>query len=211
MKRTRGSLIIAALFISASLCASCKRPQDQTSQPPSQHDSQTLVFRVTATSLVVREDPGTDKKALFTVPRDSYVVTIAGQLNAQPPVDVAGKKGRWVPYCGGDGGVVGYVFEGFLARDAGLRSVELASDKITAGAITTSEGTFTWTEQTPISGAWYAKDDKAPFRRVAAYENGITLNKLNELIRNNDGLIVMVVKDNRVLQFISSNPPRGME
>jgi len=204
-------LIIASLLIPAALCASCKRPDGQSSQSPAQQDSRMLVFRVTATSLVVREDAGTDKKALFTVPRDSYVVTNAGQLNGQTPVDVAGKKGRWVPYCGGDGGVVGYVFEGFLAPEAGLRSVELASDKIIAGAITTGEGTFTWTEQTPISGAWYAKDDKAPFRRVAAYENGITLNKLNELIRNNDGLIVMVVKDNRVLQFISSNPPRGME
>jgi len=211
MKRAGRSLIITVLFIPAVLCASCKRAQDQSSQPQTPQDNQMLVFRVTATSLVVREDPGTDKKALFTVPRDSYVVTAAGELKNQTSVEVAGKKGRWVPYCGGEGRVVGYVFEGFLAPEAGLKSVELESKNITAGAITTSAGTFAWTEQTPFSGAWYEKDDKAPFRRAAAYENGISLNRLKELIHNDDGYIVMVVRDNRVLQFISSNPPRGME
>ncbi len=179
-------------------------------------DEQQTVFRVTATSLVVREEASVKGRALFTLPRNSYVLNDSGSMMQSQVVEtIANRKGRWIRVCGVNGNMIGYVFEGFLEKVDDVKYRPLGPEcTIKADRIECGREVFSYTDKTPIAGAWFMNPETADGNISYIFENNPKL--LKKITTSPDketssgGDIMMLIKGNAVVQFISTPPPRGM-
>jgi hypothetical protein len=180
-------------------------------------DERETIFRVTATSLVVREEASVKARALFKLPRNSYVLNDSGSMMQSQAIEtIANRKGRWIRVCGVNGNMIGYVFEGFLEKVQDVKSRPLGPEcAIKADRIECGSEVFTYTEKTPIAGAWFLNPETAAGNISYIYENSskllkkITTSPGKEISAGGD--IMMLIKGNAVVQFISTPPPRGYE
>lgn len=171
-------------------------------------EAQYIIYKVTASSLVVRSGQDAKSQALFNVPKGSYVFS-STSMQSQAVVEIAGRKGRWINYCGFYGDNIGYVFEGFLERDDSVKHYNLESCGLNGMTIKCGSEVFKYTADTPISGSYFSKPETESGDSVFFYDkkSGL-LNKIREI---GGGNFIFLVKDGKVVQFIVTPPGRGYE
>lgn len=171
-------------------------------------NNEVIIYKVKASTLVVRSEQNSKSKALFNVPKDSYVLNDTSMQSQQIEV-ISNIKGRWINYCGQWGDTIGYVFEGFLERDDSVKYRNFDNCTIKGMSINCDSDVFTYTSDTPISGAYFKNPDTESGDITFFYKKKPAL--LKTIIDKNCGMIVMIVRDKKVLQFISTPPARGYE
>ncbi len=173
------------------------------------------IYRVTATSLIVRQDAAVKSTALFSLPRGAYVLNDSGSMMQSQAIEtIANRKGRWIRVCGFNGNRIGYVFEGFLEKAQDVKSRPIGPEcTFKANSVECGGEVFTYTDKTPIAGAWFENPETYEGNISYVYENSPRL--LKRIIKDTSpetspgGDVVMIVKGNVVMQFISTPPPRG--
>ena len=179
-------------------------------RPVSAQEDKIVIYKVNTASLIVREGPGVKNKALFTLPKDSYVINYDGMMQSQEIVTISNHKGRWLKVCGMYGYMIGYVFEGFLvkAEDVTFRDGVNNCD-IQDKAVKCGSEIFSFTDKTPLNGALFKKPETMDGDMTYISDNNP--GELKKIISSGGGDIVMIVKNNTILQFISTPPARGGE
>ncbi len=199
MKRIYGFLLVITM---------CLLPGVSTYKASAQNNGY-AIYRVTTASLKVREQPGQQSNTLFSIPKDSYVLNFTSS-QSQETEEINGRTGRWIQYCGMNDYSLGYIFEGFLEQDDDAKYVDVNPyATITASTIETSGEKFTYTDKTPLAGAWFQKPETESGDMAYLSEKNPRL--LKKILASGGANIVLIVKDNKVLQIISTPPPRGYE
>lgn len=171
------------------------------------------IYKVNTNHLIVREEQSVKSKALFSLPRDSYVLNYS-DMQSQEIVTIANLKGRWINVCGMNGNLIGYVFEGFLLKTDDLRFSQFEygcgfDDKF----IKCGDEIFEYTDKTPIFGAWFKNPETLDGNMTyISDQNSSLLKKILTSPGENistGGDVVMILKNNKIVQFISTPPPRG--
>ena len=166
------------------------------------------IYKVTATSLVVREGPGVQHRALYSLPRNAYVLNHTG-MQDQKIVTVANQKGRWINVSGRFEYTIGYVFEGFLAKEDNIKYYPIEDYcEIAPKTIKCGKNIFQYSETTPLTGAWFSNPETRDGNIQYIYENSSRM--LKKIVNNSgSGFFYMLVQDSRIVQFITAPTPRG--
>jgi hypothetical protein len=175
------------------------------------------VYEVTATVLILRQEPNAKSRALLKLPRGSLVLNFNDSQQNQSTETIGGKTGRWLRVQGYDKYAIGYVFEGFLKRRKGIGYNDISdSCKITAKLVECGdEDKFTYSPNTPVIGSWYSEPGTEHGGLEYVYLNNSR--KLKSMLESPNpkafwpagANATMILEGNKVLQFIVVPTPRG--
>jgi len=174
------------------------------------------VYEVTATVLIVRQEPNAKAAALLKLPRGSLVLNFNDSQQNQATETIGGKTGRWLRVQGYGKYDIGYVFEGFLKLRDGIGYNDISdSCKITAKLVDCGEDKFTYSANTPVIGSWYSQPGTE--HGGLEYVHLKNSRKLKSMLESPNpkehwpagANATMILSGNKVLQFIVVPTPRG--
>lgn len=174
------------------------------------------VYEVTATVLIVRQEPNAKSAALLKLPRGSYVLNFNDAQQNQATETIGGKTGRWLRVQGYGKYDIGYVFEGFLKlrSDLGYNDIN-DSCKILPKVVDCGEDKFPYAATTAVVGSWYSKPGTED--GGLGYVHLKNNKKLKSMLESPNpkahwpagANATMILNGQKVLQFIVVPTPRG--
>lgn len=174
------------------------------------------VYEVTASVLMVRQEPNAKAPILLKLPQGSFVLNFNDQQQNQTTEIIGGKTGRWLRVQGYGKYDIGYVFEGFLKLRNGLGYNDISeSCKISAKIVDCGEDKFTYSLNTPIMGSWYTEPGTEDGGLEFIYQrNSLRLKNMIESPNPKANWpaganATMLLDGNKVIQFIVVPTPRG--
>lgn len=174
------------------------------------------VYEVTASVLMVREEPNAKARVLLKLPRGSYVLNYDDQQQSQTKEQIGGQTGRWLRVQGFGRYSIGYVFEGFLKRRTDLGYNDISdSCRVLDKKTDCGEDQFVFTVATPIAGSWYSEPGTEHGGLEYVYLKASK--RLKTMLESPNpkqhwpagANATMILEGNRVLQFVIVPTPRG--
>ncbi len=174
------------------------------------------IYEVTATVLIVRQDPNAKSAALLKLPRGSLILNFNDSQQNQTTETIGGKTGRWLRVQGYDKYSIGYVFEGFLKPRQGVDYADITdSCKVFRKTVECGEDKFTYAANAPVIGSWYSEPDTESGSLEYVYlKHSRKLQSMLDVPNPRahwpagaNG--TMILEGKKVLQFIVVPTPRG--
>jgi|GEM_PF-4943246 len=168
-----------------------------------QADNAVKVYRVTATSLRLRELPSGKSSVVGALPKGTLIATADVARNRET---ISGISGSWINIFQHSWGA--YAFDAFLAEDNSLHFVDIAGCTQETQAFNCNGTRYSYDAKTGFAGAAHAPPfECAPSVFYFADNNP---SRLATILKVGGGSLTGIAdRNHRVVQFIATPDPRG--